>query len=189
MTEFVFNIYSMTYNVDKSLIGDGIIQYSTESGCKYMAKISESAPGSTLWSIDFRKLSGTPSPSEVFKIMKTLTDASMEYVLEKNINNFAIFIDGENEEIVEKKTVAFQRWLKDDWDFEVIKNMEIKISGMKNSVFTIPTNSIMMRRKQNVVQKQVSVNGNIQIKFCYNCGRENNEFQFCPNCGTNLKQA
>ena len=188
MAEFVFNIYFMTYNVDKSLIGDGIIQYSTESGCKYMAKIYESAPGSTLWSIDFKKLSGTPSPSEVFKIMKTLTDAAMEYVYDKNINTVSIFIDAESDEMIEKKTIAFQRWIKDDWDFEVIKNMEIKIAGMRNSTFTMPTNSIMMRRKQNVVTKQVSVNGSINIKFCYNCGTENNDFQFCPNCGTNLKQ-
>ena len=178
----------MTYNIDKTLIDDGLIQYSTDSGCKYIVKIFESSPGSGLWSIDFFKVFGEPTPIEVFKIMRTLTDVAMEYVYQKNITNVAIFIAGENDEIIQKKTVAFQRWLKEDWDFEVISNMEMKISGMKDSTFIVPTNTIMMKRKQNVVQKQVSINGNIEVKFCYNCGTENKGFQFCPNCGTNLKQ-
>lgn len=174
----------MTYNLDKSLIGDGIILYNTDSGCKYLAKISETAIGSGLWTLDFMKLSGEPITSEVFKIMKTLTDACMEYVFEKNINNVAIFISGENEEIINQKTTIFQRWLKEDWDFEIVPNMEIKIQGKRNSKFNAPTNAIMMKRKQNIVQKQIVINGNMNVKFCFNCGTKNDDFQFCPNCGT-----
>jgi hypothetical protein len=174
----------MTYNLDKSLIGDGIILYNTDSGCKYLAKISETSIGSGLWTLDFMKLSGEPSTSEVFKIMKTLTDACMEYVFEKNINNVAIFISGENEEIINQKTTIFQRWLKEDWDFEIVPNMEIKIQGKRNSKFNVPTNAIMMKRKQKSTQKQIVINGNINVKFCFNCGTKNDSFQFCPNCGT-----
>jgi hypothetical protein len=179
----------MNYIVDKSLIGDGILQYTTESGCKYLAKIFQTSPGSYLWSIDFAKISGEPSTSEVFKIMKTLTDASMEYALEKNINNVVIFIAGETQELIDQKTLVFQRWLNQDWDFTITPNMDLKISGLRNSIITVPTNTIMMTRKPKTVQKQVVINGNANIKFCFNCGTENNGFQFCPNCGTNLKQA
>jgi hypothetical protein len=179
----------MTYNLDKSLISDGMIFYTTDSGCKYLAKIFETSTGSGLWTLDFIKLSGDPESSEVFKIMKTLTDACMEYVYDKNINNVAIFVSGENEDVINQKTTIFQRWLRDDWDFEITPNMEIKISGKRNSSYSVPTNAIMMKRKQKVVQKQIITNGNIQVKFCFNCGSENNGFQFCPNCGTNLKQS
>ena len=179
----------MIYNIDRSLISDGIIQYTTDSDCKYLAKIFETAPGSGLWSIDFVKVSGTPSPVEVFRIMKTLTEASMEYAQEKKIDNVVIFIAGDTQEEINKKTAAFQRWLVDDWNFEIIKNMEIKISGMRNYFTEIPTNTFMMKRKTSSTQKQISTTGNFEIKFCFNCGTENKGFQFCPNCGTNLKQA
>jgi hypothetical protein len=29
----------------------------------------------------------------------------------------------------------------------------------------------------------------VGVKFCFNCGSENNNYKFCPSCGTNLKQA
>ena len=93
------------------------------------------------------------------------------------------------QEEINKKTAAFQRWLVDDWNFEIIKNMEIKISGMRNYFTEIPTNTFMMKRKTSSTQKQISTTGNFEIKFCFNCGTENKGFQFCPNCGTNLKQA
>jgi hypothetical protein len=177
----------MTYHIDKTLIGDGIIQYSTDAGCKYLAKIYETAPKSNVWSIDFVKVSGNPSPLEVFKIMKTLTEASMEYAFEKNINNAVIFIAGENQEVINQKTTVFTRWIDLDWDYTIQPNIEVKIAGLRNTIM-IPTNAIMMTRKQTTVQKQVVINGNVNIKFCFNCGTENKDFQFCPNCGTNLKQ-
>ena len=178
----------MTYNLDKGLIDDGIILYTTESGCKYMAKIFETSNRSGLWTLDFIKLVGEPDSSEVFRIMKTLTEASMEYVFEKNINNVAIFVSGENEDVINQKTTIFQRWLKEDWDFDIIPNMEIKVQGKRNSTFSVPTNAIMMKRKQKPIQRQVITDKNYEIKFCFNCGSENKGFQFCPNCGTNLKQ-
>jgi membrane protease subunit (stomatin/prohibitin family) len=62
--------------------------------------------------------------------------------------------------------------------------MEIKIQGKRNSKFNVPTNAIMMKRKQKSTQKQIVINGNINVKFCFNCGTKNDSFQFCPNCGT-----
>ena len=106
---------------------------------------------------------------------------------EKNINNAVIFIAGENQEVINQKTTVFTRWIDLDWDYTIQPNIEMKIAGLRNTIM-IPTNAIMMTRKQTTVQKQVVINGNVNIKFCFNCGTENKGFQFCPNCGTNLKQ-
>lgn len=179
----------MAYDVDKTLISEGVFHFTTDSNCKYVTKISETSKNSGLWTIDFIKLSGSPSEFEVFKTMKTMTETVIEYVDKMNIKNMMIFISGSNELEIEKKTKTFQRWMV-GWDFEIIKNMEIKVSGLRNPIF-VPTNTFMMKRKQNSISSQdVNKTGikNIEIKFCFNCGTENQGFQFCPTCGTNLKQ-
>lgn len=175
----------MNYLVDRSLIEDGILQYTTESGTKFLAKIFRTSANSDLWSLDFVKVSGTPSPVEVFKTMKTLTDAAMEYAVQRGINRVIIFIAGETQDVIEKKTTAFQRWLVLDWDFEIIPFMDVRVSGLRNG-FTVPTNTILLSRKKLPFQRQVVQNNQITIKFCFNCGQENKEFLYCPTCGTKL---
>lgn len=185
MTYLYFNIYSMNYLVDRSLVGDGILQYTTESGTKFLAKIFKTSAGSDLWSLDFVKVSGTPSPVEVFKTMKTLTDAAMEYAVQREINRVIIFIAGETQQIIEKKTAAFQRWLVVDWDFEIMPYMDVRVLGLRTG-FTVPTNTLLLTRKKLLFQRQILQDDRRTIKFCFNCGQENKEFLYCPTCGTKL---
>jgi hypothetical protein len=176
----------MNYNVDKSLSWNGLYQYSSESGTQYLVKISESAPGSDFWTMDFVKLSGEPTPSEVFKIMSTLFEVSMEYVIQKNITKAFLIINGKDKEEIEKKTNIFVRWLRDHWDYQIVNNPEF--TTPKGNQVVLQTNGIYITKK--LVTNTESNNNltDVTIKFCYNCGTENKGFQFCPNCGTNLKQ-
>jgi hypothetical protein len=178
----------MNYYVDKNLAWDGIFTYSTDSGTKYLIKISETAPESGVWKLDFIRLEGNPTSIEIFKTMKTLLDISMEYVNEKNINNAILMIAGNSEEEIQKKTKAFTRWLKEDWTFEVINRPEVYIPGVKGKKI-VQTNVIFIKRKPKIDKKVEISNNHEGFKYCPNCGTENKGWQFCPNCGTNLKQA
>ncbi len=179
----------MEFDLDKSLSWSGIYRYSTENGTQYLAKVSETAKNSGLWTLDFVKLSGEPSPIEVFKILNTLFIACMEFVNQNNITKAYLAITGENSEEISKKTIAFTRWIKDYWDYQIVDNPQFRISGKKESL-TIPTKVIFMNRKStNISTTTTSDTNNSLMKFCPNCGTQNNNFQFCPNCGTNLKQA
>lgn len=174
----------MRYYIDKSSISSGVFTYTTDSGCSYLVDIREA--NSEIWTLDFIKLSGNPSELEVFKIMKTLTDSAMEFVYQKNIQKAILFISGDNKEEIDKKTRVFQRWLIDDWDIEVLNDIEINVSGLRGPIYTT-INGISITRKQKIVQDKISTDNNFEFKFCYNCGNKNEGFQFCPNCGTNLK--
>ena len=180
----------MAFELDKSLSWNGIYRYSTENGTQYLAKISETAKNSGLWTLDFIKLSGDPSPIEVFKILNTLFLACMEYVNQNNVNKAYLAVTGETNEEISKKTTAFTRWIKDYWDYQIIDNPEFRILGRKESII-IPTKVIFMTRKTTSISNTTSTSetNNTLMKFCPNCGTQNNNFQFCPNCGTNLKQA
>jgi hypothetical protein len=176
----------MSYIIDRSLAFDGLFRYSTDNGTDYIVKISETAPNSGFWTLDFKKLSGDPSALEVFKTLNTLFTVAMEYAAEKNINNAYLLIAGDTIDEIQKKTVAFTRWIEYDWDYNIIKNPLITIDGMKSSI-NIPTNIIHIKRK--IIKNQVTQQQSQSLmKFCSNCGTENNNFQFCPNCGSNLKQ-
>jgi hypothetical protein len=178
----------MSYNLDKSLSWNGLYKYTTDNGAQYLAKISETAKNSGLWTLDFIKVSGDPSPIEVFKILNTLFLASMEFVNQRNINNAYLAISGENDIEIEKKTKAFTRWIEEYWNYEIVDRPEFKISGKKETM-VIPTKVIFMKRKPFTPINVVSESNNSFMKFCPNCGNQNNDFQFCSNCGTNLKQA
>lgn len=177
----------MSYLVDKSLAWNGIFQYSSESGTNYLVKISESAPNSNFWTMDFKKLSGEPSSTEVFRIMNTLFEVAMEYVDEKKIDSALLLITGSSKEEMEQKTKIFVRWLKDNWDLQILEKPEFTIKGYKRS-YVLPNNGIFIKRKTVINNTPTSPVPKFTIKFCYNCGTENDGFQFCPNCGTNLKQ-
>lgn len=138
----------MNYELDKSGIDNGIIQYTTENGCKYLANIYEIEIGTGVWSLEFIKFSGNPESSDVFKIMRTLTDACMEYVYEKNITSAILFISGGKKEEIEQKTKIFQRWLENDWSFEVISGKEVDILGRKFKISNTDAKILTMTRKQ-----------------------------------------
>jgi hypothetical protein len=180
----------MSYIIDKELEWDGIYKYTTDSGISYMAKIDETAPGSGYWTIDFIKLSKNDgNVREVFAIMNTLIELSMEYADIKNIQNVIIFINGENRDLIDQKTRIFTRWIKDYWDYQIVSNPEMVISGKRDGRINIPTNGIFMTRKQGIVTPiQTTKLSSVDVKFCYNCGTENNNFKFCPKCGTSLQQ-
>jgi hypothetical protein len=174
----------MSYNVDKTFAWDGIYQYSSDSGAKYLVKISKTSKNSDMWTLNFMKLAGEPSKLEVFKIMRTLWEVSMEYVNEKNINTAILLVSGADNLEIEQKTTVFTRYLKDDWDFQIINNPDFQVEGMKNGKFSIPTNAFFIQRKVNSPQIINKTIDPVSIKFCFNCGTKNDSFQFCPNCGT-----
>lgn len=169
------------FKVDKSLEFKGVFQWITDSGCKYIAHISESAPNSGLVSLDFIKISGNTSPSEIFKTMRTLYEVSTDYLVKRGFPNLIVYIDGENREIIDKKTRAFTRWINTDiWEFKIDSNPKIVIPNKRDGVIELDTNVITIKKRDGVIK-------NI-IKFCSNCGIENKEYKFCPNCGINLQQ-
>lgn len=180
----------MSYIIDKDMEWDGIYKYTTDSGISYMAKIHETAPGSGFWTIDFMKMSKDEGDfKEVFSIMNTLIELSMDYADQKNIQNVIIFISGENREKIDQKTRIFTRWIKDYWDYQIISNPEMLIPGKRDGRIIIPTNGIFMTRKKGLVTPiQTTKLSSVEVKFCYNCGTENNNFKFCPKCGTSLQQ-
>lgn len=179
----------MSYIIDKGLEWDGIYKYTTDSGISYMVKIHETSHGSGFWTIDFIKLSKIDgNVREVFAIMNTLFEASMEYVDIKNIQNVIIFINGENREQIDQKTRVFVRWIRDYWDYQIAPNPQIVIPGKRDGRINIPTNGIFMTRKKLITTIETTKLSKVEVKFCYNCGTENNNFKFCPKCGTSLQQ-
>lgn len=168
------------YKINRTLSDDGVYQYTTDSGVKYLAKISESSPSSGLWTLNFVLIEGSPSIREVFTTMNTLTEASMEYLDSVGAKTAIFFIDGNNSDEIDQKTRIFTRWISQYWDYDIISNPEIVIPGKRDGKITIQTNAISMKRKSNVITSS---------NFCQNCGNPNTGSKFCPNCGTNLQGA
>lgn len=177
----------VNFEIDRSLSSDGVYQYSTDDGVGYLVKISESAPGSGLATIDFVLISGSPSPMEVFRTMNTLYELSFEHVESKGFKNILVYINGSNREEIDKKTRIFTRWINPEfWDYQILPDPQIIIPGKKNGAFTLQTNAIAIVRKNVVIPTPTPVSS-VDVKFCYNCGTENNNYKFCPKCGTNLQ--
>ncbi len=179
-----------TFQIDRSLSSDGVYQYSTDNGVKYIVKISESAPGSGLATIDFTLLSGSPMPLEVFRTMGTLYELAFEHVEDKGFKNIVVYINGDNREEIDQKTRIFTRWINSEyWDHQVVPNPQIVIPGKRNGTIILQTNGIVMTRKSTPVQTTTEAPLSVNIKFCYTCGTENKNYKFCPICGTNLQGA
>jgi len=171
-----------TFKLDKTLESDGIYQYTTDNKVKYAVRISESSPGSGLASLDFMLVSGNPSSSEIFKTIGTLYQLATEYVEKKKLKHILLTIDGPNRTEIDQKTKIFTRWIDTDiWDYQITSNPEILIPGKRNGSIILQTNSISMKRKEDVATKQ--------SKFCGNCGNSiiiGNKF--CGNCGNSLQE-
>jgi len=183
-----------TFQIDRTLACDGLYKYSTDNGVEYNVKIHESAPGSGLATIYFTLLSGKPSAIEVFRTMNTLYELSFEYVESKGFKNILVHIDGKDREEIDKKTRIFTsgltKWVGPNvFDYQIISNPKITVPGRRNGAYTFETNAIYMTRKSTPAPTTIEAPPNVDIKFCYNCGTENNNYKFCPKCGTNLQGA
>jgi hypothetical protein len=189
----------MSYNIDNSLIWNNLFIFTTDAGTKYIAKFEEVSEG--IWTLDFQLSSGEPLRSEIFKTMKFLGDNTSDFLDEREINTLIVYIAGSDRNEIDQKTKIFTRWIKSPWKYEIISNPIITIEGNRNHIQT-NTNFIHMTRGVeevvvespvnkvvNEVVNEVVVESPVGIKFCFNCGLENNNYKFCPSCGTNLKQA
>ena len=184
----------MAYNIDNSLIWDNLFMFTTDSGNKYVAKFAEVSDG--IWTLDFYLSSGDPLRSEIFKTMKFLGDNTSNFLDERSINTLLVYISGSDRNEIDQKTKIFTRWIKSPWKYEVISNPIITTDGNRNHIQT-NTNFIHMTRgveevviesPVNKVVNELVIESPVGVKFCFNCGLENNNFKFCPSCGTNLKQ-
>jgi hypothetical protein len=178
----------MNYSIDRSFSSDGLYTFSSDTS-SYILKMRESAPRSGLWTIDFIKSSGEPSPKEVFRTMKIISDLCKEFIDSVNGNKVIMFIAGDPVTSAQKAKV-FSRWMGENWKCE-ISEPQIKIPGLRNSAILPTPFSIIATRISNSKQEETvstSIPANTDIKFCFNCGSPNNSYQFCPSCGTQLKQ-
>ena len=185
----------MSYNIDNSLIWNNLFMFTTDAGTKYIAKFDEVSEG--IWTLNFQLESGEPLKSEIFKTMKFLGDNTSNFLDEKGISTLLVYITGSNRDEIDQKTKIFTRWIKSPWKYEVISNPIITIEGNREHIQT-NTNFIHINRgidevviepPVNKVVDSVFIESPVGIKFCFNCGSENNNYKFCPSCGTNLKQA
>jgi NADH pyrophosphatase NudC (nudix superfamily) len=166
----------MVNKIDKSLEYGGVFKYYTDSNCSYILDIHETSNGSGVWFIDLYKEYGTPDKKEVFSILKTLADLCTDYARNYNIKKIIAIIDGNDEEEKRKKTIAFTRYIKDEWEYEISNNPEFKLSGKK--VYSkIDKNLILITKKEHN-----------HFENCSNCGVKNENYKFCPNCGFKLKE-
>lgn len=182
----------MPYNIDNSLIWNNLFMFTTDAGTKYIAKFEEISEG--IWTLDFQLTSGEPLRSEIFKTMEVLGDNTSNFLDERGINTLLVYITGSDRNEINQKTKIFTRWIREPWKYEVISNPIITIEGKKDHIQT-NTNFIHMTRGieevvviKSPLNKLVSESP-VGVKFCFNCGSENNNYKFCPSCGTNLKQA
>ena len=177
-------------NVDKSLSWDGLYQFYTDKGAKFLIKIVESAPNSGVWMVNFVKSNTIEvEPREVFSLMKLIAEGCNEYANQKGINKAIFLMSGGREESLQKSKI-FTRWMEDNWNFE-IKESQIKIPGTRFEVLNSTPYTISLSRKEKSNKTEITNSSNTisqEIKFCYNCGTPNNSYLFCPSCGTKLKQ-
>ena len=180
------------YTIDRSISWDNTIFFDSDNGTRYGVQLIETAPGSKLWTFNFKLINGIPDQKEVFKTMGALQDVLLEpggLIERNNVTQIVVLIDGENRDEIDQKTKIFTRWIKSPWIFTIDSNPEIIIKGKRDQIY--PNTNIIHIKKTDVIKKTVDIESSINIsniKFCYNCGLENNNFKFCPACGTNLKQ-
>jgi hypothetical protein len=165
-------------------------------GTKYAVQLLETSPGSKLWTFNFKLIEGVPDQKEVFKTMSVLQDVLLEsggLIERNNVKEIVVFIDGKNREEIDQKTKIFTRWIKSPWVFSIESNPEIIIEGKRDQIY--PNTNFIHIKKTDVIEQVTPIENTkspinlSNIKFCYNCGLENNNYKFCPGCGTNLQQA
>lgn len=189
------------YVIDRSISWDNTIFFDSENGTKYSVQLIETAPGSNMWTFNFNLVKGLPDQKEVFKTMNVLYDVLLEpggLIEKNNVREIIVTIAGNSREEIDQKTKIFTRWIRSPWEFRIDSNPEIIIQGKRESIY-LNTNLIHIKKSEvEVVKEVIKIKPVIEIvveplvesniKFCFNCGLENNNYKFCPDCGTNLKQ-
>jgi hypothetical protein len=183
------------YTIDRTIFWDNTVFFDSDNGTRYGVQLTETAPGSKVWTFNFKLISGIPDQKEVFKTMGALQDVLLEpggLIEKNNVTRIIVLIDGKNRDEIDQKTKIFTRWIKSPWTFTVDSNPEIIIEGKRDQIY--PNTHIIHIKKMDVIEQPVKVETKTSVnisnvKFCYNCGLENNNYKFCPSCGTNLKQA
>ena len=178
----------MSYNIDKSNLQDNILIINTENDVKYIITLTEISEGSDVWTFNFIQ-QPNKSSNRSFEYMFILCKEIFESdLLEKNkVSKILLLIEGDSRENADEKTITITKTINDNWDFKIEQDPETIIEGGL-SYINFNTNSIYITKKEKVIETDVIIN-EVVMKFCPNCGLENNNYKFCPNCGTNLKQA
>ena len=110
------------YTIDRSISWSNTIVFSSDNGTKYGVQLLETAPGSKLWTFNFKLIEGVPDQKEVFKTMSVLQDVLLEpggLIERNNVNEIVVFIDGKSREEIDQKTKIFTRWIKSPWIFNI----------------------------------------------------------------------
>jgi hypothetical protein len=182
------------YTIDRTIFWNNTIFFDSDSGTRYGVQLVETAPGSKVWTFNFKLISGIPDQKEVFKTMSVLQDVLLEpggLIEKNNVTRIIVLIDGKNRDEIDQKTKIFTRWIKSPWVFTIDSNPEIIIEGKRDQIYP-NTNIIHIEKTDIVIQKTIENTNSINtsnVKFCPNCGTKNNNYKFCPSCGTNLQQA
>jgi hypothetical protein len=174
------------YNIDKSHLQDNVLILKIDDILIYHVELTRLPDYDDIWTFNFI----SPPVNNSFEYILILVREFFESgLLEKNeVKNIFVLIEGNDREDVDKKTDSFIGFIKDDWSLQIIQDPEIQIEGGYGYI-NHNTNSIFITKKEKEIITEVNIVSDNLMKFCPNCGLENNNYKFCPNCGTNLKQA
>lgn len=175
----------MNYTIDKSNLQNNILSLNVGENLNYFVEVSKSLENSDVWTFNFIKSPVDILPDYILILSREIFESG---ILEKNdIKKIFLLIEDDNIEQLNKKTEDFIDIIKDSWNFEIEHEPETKIEG-GYSYINNNTNLIYITKKEKEIILDDKKDVNL-MKFCPNCGLENNNYKFCPNCGTNLKQA
>ena len=174
----------MSYTINKSNLENNLLFLKLEDDSECFIKLTEIHEGSDIWTFYFVE---TDNKDKSFEHLCILTKEIFENdLLEKNkVSKLLILINGDDREDTDKKTEVFISLLKGDWEFKIDQDPETTIEGGSNYI-NFNTNSIYITKKEKFIES-ITLNEGV-MKFCTNCGLENNNYKFCPSCGSNLKQ-
>ena len=174
----------MSYTINKSNLENNLLFLKLEDDSECFIKLTEIHEGSDIWTFYFLE---TDNKDKSFEHLCILTKEIFENdLLEKNkVSKLLILINGDDREDTDKKTEVFISLLKGDWEFKIDQDPETTIEGGSNYI-NFNTNSIYITKKEKFIES-ITLNEGV-MKFCTNCGLENNNYKFCPSCGSNLKQ-
>lgn len=174
----------MSYTINKSNLENNLLFLKLEDDSECFIKLTEIHEGSDIWTFYFLE---TDNKDKSFEHLCILTKEIFENdLLEKNkVSKLLILINGDDREDTDKKTEVFISLLKGDWEFKIDQDPETTIEGGSNYI-NFNTNSLYITKKEKVIES-ITLNEGV-MKFCTNCGLENNNYKFCPSCGSNLKQ-
>ena len=83
------------YTIDRSISWNNTIVFTSDNETKYSVQLLETAPGSKLWTFNFKLLEGAPDQKEVFKTLSVLQDVLLEPggLIERNNVNETILMN------------------------------------------------------------------------------------------------